>query len=124
MRGDRRSIKRKSLSRENASDAGTRAFYRPLQTGDWSLTSSTCKWVRQQLAVYRPEDWDSSDLPRIKAHLATCPGCRHVQEDFRQTGAAIRHLPTLTPPPEFRAAVMAAIREEARNQAPTLAEIS
>jgi len=74
--------------------------------------------------VYRPEDWDSSDLPRIKAHLATCPGCRHVQEDFRQTGAAIRHLPTLTPPPEFRAAVMAAIREEARNQAPTLAEIS
>ncbi len=74
--------------------------------------------------MYRPEDWDSAELPRIKAHLATCLACRQIQEDFQQTGDVIRHLPTLTPPPEFRAAVFAAIREEARHQAPTLAEIS
>src|SRR5215469_5532462 len=124
MRRDRRSSKRYSFRRKDAADAGTRAFYSPIQTGDRSVRQATCTWVRQQLAVYRPEDTDQTDLERVSRHLETCSTCQRVQVEFQQSGDLIRRLPVLTPPPAFRTAVFAAIRSEAMKQAASVNQIS
>jgi hypothetical protein len=80
--------------------------------------------VRQQLAVYRPEDTDQTDLERISRHLETCSDCQRVQVEFQQSGDLIRRLPVFTPPPAFRTAVFAAIRAEAVKQASSVKQIS
>jgi hypothetical protein len=87
-------------------------------------SQTTCPWVRQQLAVYRPEDTDQTILTRVSQHLETCPACQRVQIEFQQTSDLIRRLPVLTPPPAFRTAVYAAIRSEAMKQAATVNQIS
>jgi anti-sigma factor RsiW len=88
------------------------------------VSQTTCTWVRQQLAVYRPEDTDQTDLERVSQHLETCSACRRVQVDFRQSGDLIRRLPVFTPPPAFRTAVFAAIRSETMKQTATVNQIS
>ncbi len=84
----------------------------------------TCSWVRQQLAASREQDWESRDRPRILDHLATCAACQAVQSDYLKSGELIRRLPAITPPPAFRTAVFAAVRDEALRQAPTMAGMS
>jgi hypothetical protein len=88
------------------------------------MSQTTCTWVRQQLAVYRPEDTDQTTLTRVNQHLDTCSACQRVQIEFQQSGELIRRLPVLTPPPAFRTAVFAAIRSEAMKQAATVNQIS
>jgi hypothetical protein len=88
------------------------------------VTQPTCTWVRQQLAVYRPEDIDQTDLTQVRQHLETCSSCRRVQVQFQESGDLIRQLPVLAPPPAFRAAVFAAIRSEAMQQTTSVTQIS
>ncbi|MGO8947552.1 MAG: anti-sigma factor family protein [Ktedonobacterales bacterium] len=88
------------------------------------MNLASCKWVRQQLAAYREQDWESQDLSMLMEHVATCSACQAVQADYQRSGDLIRELPLIVPPPTFRASVLAAVRSEALRQAPTLAEIS
>lgn len=76
------------------------------------------------LAAYRRDDWPTADLAAFSRHLASCADCRRAEVDYRRTGEMIRHLPSITPPPEFREAVFAAIRAEERRLAPEVARLS
>lgn len=76
------------------------------------------------LAAYRRDDWPTADLTAFSRHLAACADCRRAEVDYRRTGEMIRDLPSLTPPPEFREAVFAAIRAEERRLAPEVARLS
>ncbi len=76
------------------------------------------------LAAYRHDDWPTADLAAFSRHLAACADCRRAEVDYRRTGELIRHLPSITPPPEFREAVFAAIRAEELRLAPEVARLS
>jgi hypothetical protein len=76
------------------------------------------------LAAYRRDDWPTADLAAFSRHLASCANCRRAEVDYRRTGEMIRHLPSITPPPEFREAVFAAIRAEEHRLAPEIARLS
>src|SRR5579859_3139210 len=127
MRGDRRIFERQPLGGEDAPDAGARTLHRTLQGRDRAgrdRGSLTCAQVRRMLAAYRRDDWPTADLAAFSRHLASCADCRRAEGDYRRTGEMIRHLPSITPPPEFREAVFAAIRAEERRLAPEIARLS
>jgi hypothetical protein len=61
------------------------------------------------LGAYRRDDWAPRDLEALGLHLADCPACRQKEAAYRDVGAGVRQLSSITPPPEFRARVFAAI---------------
>jgi hypothetical protein len=77
----------------------------------------TCAQVRPLLGAYRRDDWTPAELDDLGRHLAECAACRHKEATYRQVGAGIRLLPSITPPASLRAGVFAAIRAEAPNGA-------
>jgi len=70
----------------------------------------SCAQVRPLLAAYRRDDWSVDDMAAVNAHLAGCADCRAAEAAYRVGGERLRQLPSITPPPDFRAAVFAAIR--------------
>src|SRR5579862_7325759 len=72
----------------------------------------TCKQARQLLAAYRRHDLSLDEQAELQAHLQACAECRALAADFRQMGQALQALPTLAPPPDFYARVMAAVHAE------------
>lgn len=81
----------------------------------------TCQRARQLLAAYRRDDWTAVDAEALSTHLTSCAACRQVEAKYRQVGERVRQLPAITPPPEFRARVFAAIRAEDMRVAPEVA---
>ncbi len=75
----------------------------------------TCAQVRPLLGAYRRDDWTPAELDDLGRHLAECAACRHKEATYRQVGAGIRLLPSITPPTSLRAGVFAAIRAETPN---------
>jgi hypothetical protein len=61
------------------------------------------------LGAYRRDDWAPRELEALGLHLADCPACRQKEAAYRDVGAGVRQLSSITPPPEFRARVFAAI---------------
>src|SRR5258705_3531328 len=116
MRGDRRSPQRQRVGRQNAADAGTRTLYRPVQAGNQRALS--CAQVRPLLAAYRRDDWSTDEIAAVSAHLAGCADCRAAEAAYRVGGERLRQLPSITPPPDFRAAVLAAIRDDQQRLSP------
>lgn len=60
-----------------------------------------CRTVRGLLSDYLDgqNSWLSgSEAREIKAHLASCPGCRHLQLELSEIRTAARELPLRTPP--------------------------
>src|SRR5690242_12957524 len=110
MRGNRRYSQRQSFSGENASDASPRALHHTVSTG--SRREMTCAQVRQLLGAYRRDDWSQDELAGLSQHLTTCVECRQIEASYRGVGESIRQLPSISPPPTFRASVFAAIRAE------------
>lgn len=76
------------------------------------------------LAAYRRDDWSPDDLATLTEHLTSCAECRQIEATYRTVGERIRQLPSITPPPDFRASVFAAIRAEERRVAPEVARLS
>ena len=65
------------VSRQDAADASTRAFHRPLQTGNRGLSVSLPVHGYGNSSPYTVlKTGDQTELPRSKQHLATCPACR------------------------------------------------
>src|SRR5262245_32287767 len=122
MRGNRRYSQRQSLSGENASDASPRALHHSLPAR--SRRQMTCAQARQLLGAYRRDDWSQSELAALGQHLITCAECRQIEASYRQVGESIRQLPSMTPPPHFRASVFAAIQAEQRRLKPAVERIA
>jgi len=116
MRRDRRRSEGESVSRQDATDAGTRTLYRAIQAGNGNRT--TCRQVRRQLAAYRRDDWPATDIPAVTAHLGICAECRRAGAEYRLSGELLRQLPTITPPHDFRDRVFAAIRADQLRYSP------
>ncbi len=72
----------------------------------------TCKQARQLLAAYRRHDLSPDENAELQAHLLECAECQARAAEFRSVGEALQALPTLAPPPDFYARVMAAVRVE------------
>lgn len=122
MRGDRRSSERQPVGRQNAADASSGTFYRSVSAG--SRGSLTCARACVLLAAYRRDDWAPGDVDALSEHLTACAECRQREAAYRQAGERIRQLPAITPPPEFRARVFAAIRAEEMRVAPAVARLA
>lgn len=84
----------------------------------------TCARVRRLLAAYRRDDWSPDDLATLTEHLTACAECRQMEAAYREVGQHVRQLPSITPPPDFRASVFAAIRAEERRVAPEVARLA
>ncbi len=54
----------------------------------------------------------------LEAHLAACPDCRAVDDDYRANAAALRRLPSPVPPRDLPARTLAALEVEARRLRP------
>jgi negative regulator of sigma E activity len=80
--------------------------------------------VRLQLAAYRRDDWSTGDLTRLADHLASCADCRRLEASYRAAGEKLRQLPSITPPPDFRDRVFAAIRADQQRISPEIARAS
>ena len=79
------------------------------------------------LAAYRRDDWSTRDLAALGYHLSTCAACRQSEARYRRVGESVRQLPTITPPPEFRESVFAAIRAlqlDQRAATPAISEVT
>jgi hypothetical protein len=74
--------------------------------------------VRPLLAAYRRDDWSTDEIAAVSAHLAGCADCRAAEAAYRVGGERLRQLPSITPPPDFRAAVFAAIRADQQRLSP------
>ncbi len=72
----------------------------------------TCKQARQLLAAYRRDDSSLSEHAGLQAHLVGCAECRARAAEFRRVGEALQRLPSIEPPPDFFARVMAAARAD------------
>lgn len=77
-----------------------------------------CAHARAQLATYRRDDWSPSQMLVLSEHLATCPACRKVENEYRRVGESLRALPTFTPDASFRDRVFAAIAIERERLGP------
>jgi len=77
----------------------------------------TCKQARQLLAAYRRDDLSPGENAELQAHLLECAECRAQAAEFRRVGETLHALPTLAPPPDFYARVMAAVQAEEQQTA-------
>ncbi|HEV8193412.1 MAG TPA: hypothetical protein VGP82_18270, partial [Ktedonobacterales bacterium] len=84
----------------------------------------TCRQARQLLGAYRRDDWSQAELAALGQHLISCAECRQIEASYRRVGESIRQLPSITPPPQFRDAVFAAIRAERGRLKPSIVRIA
>jgi molybdopterin-guanine dinucleotide biosynthesis protein A len=84
----------------------------------------SCAEARRLLAAYRRDDWSPAEVAALTLHLTTCAACRQAEAIYRQVGERVRQLPSITPPPELRARVFAAIQAEQRRVSPAVARLS
>jgi hypothetical protein len=84
----------------------------------------TCEQARKLLGAYRRDDWSQAELAALGQHLTACAECRQIEASYRRVGESIRQLPSITPPPQFRDSVFAAIRAEERRLKPSVARIT
>ncbi|HEX6818061.1 MAG TPA: hypothetical protein VF120_06760 [Ktedonobacterales bacterium] len=72
----------------------------------------SCELARQFLGASRRDDWTTEELGALAQHLESCPACRKAQAEYREVGELVRQLPSLAPPPSFRASVYAAVQAD------------
>ena len=77
----------------------------------------TCKQARQLLAAYRRHDLPLDEQAELHAHLRECAECRAQAGEYRRIGQALKALPSIEPPPDFYARVMAAVHAEGQQEA-------
>ena len=85
-------------------------------------------WLRGRTLTHeRARAWISErmDAPleglreaALEAHLAACPDCRNVENEYRANAAALRRLASPVPPRDLPARTLAAIEFEARRVRP------
>src|SRR5438876_7088510 len=57
------------------------------------FTLKPCAPWAEKLAATYPEDLSPSDLTELEAHLATCPACKAVHEEYHFLDDRIRDIP-------------------------------
>lgn len=72
----------------------------------------SCDQARRLLGASRRDDWTTDELTALGQHLESCAACRKAQAEYREAGELVRQLPTMVPPPSFKASVFAAVQVE------------
>lgn len=90
-----------------------------IQRRSFSGSRMTCAHACQLLAASRRDEWTPEEMTALSEHLSTCVACRQRQEAYRGVGERVRQLPTIIPPPSFKARVFAAIEaDQAQRESP------
>jgi len=63
-----------------------------------------CKYIRPLLSAYLDGQLDPAHQTQVADHLATCPECASVLDDFHALGQEISALPDVVPPTSMRPA--------------------
>lgn len=72
----------------------------------------SCDQARRLLGASRRDDLTTGELNALGQHLESCVACRKAQAEYRDAGELVRQLPTMVPPPSFKASVFAAVQVE------------
>jgi hypothetical protein len=60
-----------------------------------------CKLIRPLLSTYHDGELDPAQRAKVEAHLAACPECRRVLDEYRALGQDVRELPNVRVPAEM-----------------------
>lgn len=80
------------------------------------------KQVEQYLTVYR--ELSGEERAAVEAHLAVCPDCTRLAEDFRQVDTLLKQTTWKKPPPQMSADFYAAIERDGRSWFQTARRLS
>ena len=69
--------------------------------------NADCRELRPLLSAYMDNDLTPDEVRAVHLHVAGCPECAAVLQEYRQLRTAVRSLSQPMPPPELRAAVFA-----------------
>lgn len=70
-----------------------------------------CNELVELVSEYLDNELDLQRRARVDAHLLGCEGCRHYLEQFQMTVGALGRITEAPLDPEFRAKLLAALRE-------------
>ncbi len=71
-----------------------------------------CRRVRKLLPIYEDGGLPARTIEGIETHLADCSDCRQEASELDDALSVLRAVPKVRPAPEFKRAIMAAVRRE------------
>jgi len=78
-----------------------------------------CREIRKLLPAVVDRQLEADDQQRLDEHIQSCAACRAELEDLRKTVAYLQHVEEVEPPPWMTEKIMAQIRAEAVQPAPS-----
>ena len=81
---------------------------------------SSCMRYQQQISQMLDGELPAEQVQTLRAHLRTCPDCRHVYDDFLSLQTAVRDA-AAEPPADLAARIMQQVRREPVPMAPRTA---
>ena len=72
---------------------------------------SSCMRYQQQISQMLDGELPAEQVQTLRAHLRTCPDCRHVYDDFLSLQTAVRDA-AAEPPADLAARIMQQVRRE------------
>ena len=72
-----------------------------------------CGKIQKRLTPYLEGELTPDERLLVEGHLSSCDMCRCVLEDLRKTGALVKDLEEIEPPPWLTQKIMAQVKEEA-----------
>ena len=78
---------------------------------------SSCMRYQQQISQMLDGELPAEQVQTLRAHLRTCPDCRHVYDDFLSLQTAVRDA-AAEPPADLAARIMQQVRREPVPMAP------
>ena len=81
---------------------------------------SNCMRYQQQISQMLDGELPAEQVQTLRAHLRTCPDCRHVYDDFLSLQTAVRDA-AAEPPADLAARIMQQVRREPVPMAPRTA---
>lgn len=65
------------------------------------MTRRECDAIRPFISAALDGELDEHEFVQLSEHLATCPECRQINEDYSTLRSGIREIPRPTPPPQL-----------------------
>lgn len=84
---------------------------------------SSCMRYQQQISQMLDGELPAEQVQTLRAHLRTCPDCRHVYDDFLSLQTAVRDA-AAEPPADLTARIMQQVRREPVPMAPRTAPLT
>ncbi|HBK86699.1 MAG TPA: hypothetical protein DDZ53_11790 [Firmicutes bacterium] len=77
-----------------------------------------CKDVVELLPLFLDAELEPNLAADVEAHLATCSSCQQLLQDFKREQQILRSLPSVEPPPAWRAELLAQVGVTKRRAKP------